>query len=112
MPVSCGDGGLPSGHIFVQEAGALFGVQAAVSAATTLGDTAMASGYDLGFGSADFTPAHLEKKLVQNVTHPEGKALWACSDAEGLYISSAVAARKRSDGRRAGPLRSALKMGG
>ena len=34
MPVSGGDGGLPRGRIFVQEAGALFGVQAAVSAAT------------------------------------------------------------------------------
>ena len=32
MPGSGGDGGLPHGQIFVQEAGALFGVRAAASA--------------------------------------------------------------------------------
>lgn len=76
-----------------------------------IGDTAIASGYDMGFGSADFTPEYLEQRLLQNVTQEEGKAHWACSDDQGLYISSAVAARKRSDGRRAEPLHSALRMG-
>ena len=43
------------------------------------------------------------------MTQEEGKAHWACSDEQGLYISSAVAARKRSDGRRAESLHSAPK---
>ena len=75
------------------------------------GDTAMASGYDLGFGSADFTAAHLRQRLVQNVTQPDGKAVWACADAEALYVGSAVAARKRNDGQRSEALGTALKMG-
>ena len=59
-----------------------------------LGDTALATGYDLGFGSADFTPAHLEAKLLQDILAPEGKAFEATASQEALYISSAVAARK------------------
>ena len=30
-----------------------------------MGDTALATGYDLGFGSADFTPRHLKAKLLR-----------------------------------------------
>ena len=74
------------------------------------GDSAMSSGYNLGFGSADFTSTHLAKRLVQNVTQPDGKASWACSNAEAHYISSAVAAVKMDGGQRAS-LGTALKMG-
>ena len=65
------------------------------------GDSAMSSGYNLGFGSADFTVNHLAKKLVQNVTQPDGKASWACSNSEAHYISSAVAAVKMDGHQRA-----------
>ena len=74
------------------------------------GDSAMSSGYNLGFGSADFTSNHLTNKLVQNITQPDGKASWVCSNSEAHYISSAVAAVKMDGGRRAS-LGTALKMG-
>ena len=74
-----------------------------------LGDSAMSSGYNLGFGSADFTVNHLAKKLVQNVSQPDGKASWACSNSEAHYISSAVAAVKM-DGHQRASLGAALSM--
>ena len=78
MPVSGGDGGLPSGHIFVQEAGALFGVQAAVSAATTLGDTAMAQRHSAVF--EDFRAA-----LLRNVSGNSARVSDRFPDVVGMY---------------------------
>ena len=43
MPNGGGDGGLPAGHIYVQETGALFGVKVASDAAAMLGDSANAA---------------------------------------------------------------------
>ena len=53
--------GLPSGHVFVQEAGALFGVADAATAAKALGYTAAAARHDAVF--TDFREA-----LIRNVT--------------------------------------------
>ena len=57
MPKSGGDGGLPVGHVFVQEAGALFGLQCASQAAAALGDTAAARRFEAEF--EDFRAALL-----------------------------------------------------
>ena len=76
-----------------------------------MGDTALATGYDLGLGSADFTPQHLQAKLLQEVTEPEGKAYTATTPQEALYISSAVAARKPLDGAQRSGTVAALSMG-
>ena len=76
-----------------------------------MGDTALATGYDLGLGSADFTPRHLKAKLLQEVTEPEGKAYTATESQEALYISSAVAARKPLDGAQRSRTVAALSMG-
>ena len=81
-----------------------------IAALAKFGDSAMSSGYNLGFGSADFTPEHLREKLVQDVPQKEGKAWWACANAEANYIASAVAAVKVGEGHR-GRLGTALKMG-
>ena len=78
MPVSGGDGGLPSGRIFVQEAGALFGVQSAVSAATTLGDTAMAQRHSAVF--EDFRAA-----LLRNVSGNSARVSESFPDVVGMY---------------------------
>ena len=76
-----------------------------------MGDTALATGYDLGLGSADFTPQHLQAKLLQEVTEPEGKTYTATTPQEALYISSAVAARKPLDGAQRSGTVAALSMG-
>lgn len=61
LPRSGGDGGLPTGHVFVQEAGALFGVKVAADAAAELGLLDDAARHAAIFG--DFRAA-----LLQNVS--------------------------------------------
>ena len=63
------------------------------------GDSAMATGNDLGFGSGDFTIEHIKASLVQNIVYEgmgyeDGGAAWVSSNREALYMSAALAARR------------------
>ena len=51
MAAGGGDGGLPSGHIYVQETGALFGIKVAAGAATLLGYKSTAAALNAEFAS-------------------------------------------------------------
>ena len=65
MPVGGGDGGLPNGHVYVQETGALFGIKAAASAAKVLGLTSDAAALEAVF--SEFQSALQSSMAAQRI---------------------------------------------
>ena len=76
--MSGGDGGLPSGHIFVQEAGALFGVADAATAAQALEETAAAARHDAVF-------VEFQEALQRNVTANDAEVSADYPSVAGMY---------------------------
>ena len=77
------------------------------------GDSAMGTGNDLGFGTGDFTVAHINQSLLQTIVDDgqgldDGQASFATTNAESLYLGVAVAARRPLTDRTPEGLRSRL----
>ena len=59
-----------------------------------VGDSAIASGYMLGFGVGDFEQGHLDQKLLQPIHSKVGAAQRMTRLDESLYIGCFLVARK------------------
>lgn len=66
----------------------------ATVAAYKVGDSAITSGFNLGFGAGDFDAEHLSRKLLQPVTEPVGQSRKWGSLRESLYVGVCVVAQR------------------
>jgi hypothetical protein len=65
-----------------------------IEATYKIGNSAIASGFMLGFGAGDFDLGTIKKRLLQPVREPVGKSSSWGRMAESLYVGTCVVGRK------------------
>ena len=66
----------------------------AIEATYKIGNSAMASGFMLGFGAGDFDVEVLRRELLQPVREPVGKSQRWGLPAQSLYVGTCVVASR------------------